>query len=229
MSFKWGEKEQVMRNRKVWLESLGISYKDCVFASLVSGTDLKEVANSDKGNEVVCDALVTGEPQIALCMVTADCLPVIFYDADTPLISLVHLGWRGVDGKLAADTAKVMERRGASLSGVKVWIGPGVRKESYIKYGEKLDFFLKTIAPHREEWEPFLVKTATPGHIGLDLVGYVKKQLTDVGIREDNIKTSDTDTLIDTDYFSHYRSGENGETEGRFATVVMMKEEERAR
>lgn len=53
----------------------------------------------------VCDALLTGEPGVALLVVTADCLPVALVGPD--VAAMIHAGWRG----LAADILGRVVRR----------------------------------------------------------------------------------------------------------------------
>jgi len=185
-------------------------------ASLLGGTGIKIVGNKEKGKLVECDAMITKDAGVGLFMVTADCLPVVAYDRKNKILVLVHLGWRGVDGKLIQKVVSKMQNP-------QVWIGPGVRKETYIKYGEKLDFFMKNIRKANiKEWDRFLVKMPE-GKVGIDLAGYVIKQVTDMGVDRKQIAVSGVDIIKDTIYFSHFRAGETGEKEGRFATVVTRK------
>lgn len=214
MSVNWGPEEEVIKNRKIFLQKNRIKYEDCVWASLKSGTEVQEVSKVQRGKYVVGDALITSENNLALAMVTGDCLPVTFYDSKNKIIGLAHLGWRGVEGKLAL---KVIKRLSDE---VKIFIGPGVRQETYIKYGEKLKYFKDQI--NSGEWNDFLIEKAE-GKFGVDLVGLVKRQLMSVGVKQGNIEVSGVDTIKDIEYFSHYRSGMTGEKEGRFMTVVVRK------
>ena len=59
----------------------------------------------------ICDALITGEPDVALLVATADCLPVAL--AGAGVAAIVHAGWRG----LAADVL------GAALSRLRAELG----------------------------------------------------------------------------------------------------------
>lgn len=230
MGANWGEKEEVDANIKRYLEKLGIKYEDCVFMSLVHGDDIHLATEKDKGKIIEGDGLITTEKNLALFMTTGDCLPLIFYDGNS--VGLAHLGWKGVQNKLAIKMAKY-------FNNPKVAIGPGARKDSYIKYGEKLDEFLKEIAPTRAEWEPFLIPMEQAGWMRIDLEGYATKQLIEAGVKAENIEISPIDTIKDSNYFSHYRVGmkivpdgsplhklinyEPNEKEGRFATVAMLK------
>lgn len=230
MSINWGEEKEAIENRERWLKKQNINYEDCVFMSLVHGTDINMATEKDKGKIIEGDGLITAEKNVALFMTTGDCLPAIFYDEKS--IGLAHLGWKGVRGKLAPKMAGYFDNP-------RVVIGPGARKESYIKYGEKLDFFLKEIAKSRQEWEPFLIPMEQAGWMRIDLEGYATKQLIEAGVKAENIEISPIDTIKDSNYFSHYRVGmkivpedsplhklinyDPKEKEGRFATVAMLK------
>ncbi len=219
MSLNWGEKLEVEKNRKRFLGKSGIKIEDCVYASLLGGTKINTVGREDKGKFIEGDALITTQKGVALFMVTGDCLPVAFFDPTKKILAMAHLGWKGVDLRLAEKVMKRLKEVGANTEQVRVFIGPGVRKDTYIKYGEKLEFFKKNTG---KAWKDFLVNMPDK-KVGLDLVGYVIRQLVGAGVKEKNINVSDIDTIADKNYFSHYRAGMTGEKEGRFATVLMRK------
>lgn len=59
-----------------------------------------------------CDALITAEPWVALCVRTADCLPVVL--AADGVVAAIHAGWKG----LAADVLGAVTRRFEAEYGV---------------------------------------------------------------------------------------------------------------
>lgn len=215
MSVKWGDEKEVEGNRKKFLDKLGIKFEDCMLASLLGGTHIEIVKNSDKGKYVEGDAFITKEKNLGLFMVTADCFPVLIFDPLTELLGLVHLGYKGVDGKLVEDVIQKMINMGSDINELKVWIGPGIRKESYVWDEEEI---------HQKEsadWKPFL--KSENGKINVDLPGYIKSQIINSGVKSDNISDSEIDTGKNENYFSHYRSKRTEKPEGRFATVAMVK------
>lgn len=220
MSVKWGEEGEVIESRKRWLKGLKIDYTDCVFASLLGGADVNIVSYKDKGKLIEGDALITRDKNTALFMVTADCLPVIIYSDE--ILALVHLGWRGVDLKLVQKVLFKLQESGFKIEKMKMLIGPGTKKETYVKYGEKLNEFYRLLKTDMDEWKSFL-KTNTEGRTEVDLVGFVIKQAADLGFNRENIEISEIDTIKNTNYFSHYRAGTTGEKEGRFATVACIR------
>ncbi|MEO0939091.1 MAG: peptidoglycan editing factor PgeF [Pseudomonadota bacterium] len=77
------------------------------------------------------DALVTRTPGLALSILTADCMPVLFADPKAGVIGAAHAGWRGtLDGVLEA-TVDEMEAQGARASGITAIIGPCISQRAY--------------------------------------------------------------------------------------------------
>lgn len=88
------------------------------------------------------DALVTSTPGLALSILTADCQPVLFSDADAGVIGAAHAGWRGaLDGVLEA-TVDAMVELGARRDAIHAVIGPSISQRAYEVGPEFLDTFL---------------------------------------------------------------------------------------
>ena len=88
------------------------------------------------------DALVTATPGLALSILTADCQPVLFHDAEAGVIGAAHAGWRGaLDGVLTA-TVEAMEDLGATRDNITAVIGPCISQRAYEVGPEFLDNFM---------------------------------------------------------------------------------------
>ena len=84
------------------------------------------------------DSVITDLPGILLSIRTADCTPVFLYDTAQGVIAMIHSGWRGAAGAIAAHTIKVMERCFHSKPGNLVGaIGPCICGHCY-EVGEEL-------------------------------------------------------------------------------------------
>jgi YfiH family protein len=95
------------------------------------------------------DALFTTRAELALCVVTADCVPVLLSDGRR--IAAVHAGWRGlVNGVLPAALDRFPDARR-----VTAWIGPAIGVCCY-EVGEDVAARLAASAPDH-------VVTARPG------------------------------------------------------------------
>lgn len=246
MSFEWGSREEVLQNRKAFLEKHTLKFEDCVFMDLEHGDEVAVVGDSDKGKVLTADALITNAPNVALFLMTADCLPLALHDPEKGVIALVHLGWKSSDLGLAAKTIETMTREfGSDPKTIKVSIGPGIHKESYLveNPSQKND----------PKWVPFLEEAmgftkvdsvvnfgeahGTPAKAGIakiynrvDLVGFNLEAFTDAGVLSEHISISPEDTAISPEYFSHFRSLRplrqaqgKPEPEGRFASVAVLQ------
>ena len=88
------------------------------------------------------DAMVTAAPGVALAVLTADCQPVLFADAEAGVIGAAHAGWRGaLDGVLEA-TLDAMEALGAQRGRIRAAIGPSISQAAYEVGPELLDDFM---------------------------------------------------------------------------------------
>ena len=88
------------------------------------------------------DAMVTDTPGLALSILTADCQPVLFADAEAGVIGAAHAGWRGaLDGVLEA-TLDAMEALGARRETTAAVIGPTISQNAYEVGPEFVERFL---------------------------------------------------------------------------------------
>jgi hypothetical protein len=88
------------------------------------------------------DALVTATPGLVLTVLTADCQPVLFADAEAGVIGAAHAGWRGtLEGVLEA-TLAAMEALGARRQNTVAVIGPCISQRAYEVGHDFLDIHL---------------------------------------------------------------------------------------
>ncbi|MGV6839001.1 MAG: peptidoglycan editing factor PgeF [Planktomarina sp.] len=88
------------------------------------------------------DALVTRTPGIALGVLTADCQPVLFCDAQSGVIGAAHAGWKGALSGVLEATIDAMVSQGAARANIHAVIGPCISQRAYEVGPEFLDQFL---------------------------------------------------------------------------------------
>ena len=54
------------------------------------------------------DAVITDSPGLCVCVKTADCIPILLYDARQRIVAAVHAGWRGTVAGIVKKTIKEM-------------------------------------------------------------------------------------------------------------------------
>ncbi|WP_108123883.1 peptidoglycan editing factor PgeF [Saccharospirillum mangrovi] len=95
---------------------------DIRWLSQVHGTDVKDVCLSANGEPA--DAAFSTEPGLAACVMTADCLPVFFWQADGRQVAIAHAGWRGLAGGVLAQTLAQFDDPANVFCGIGPAIGP---------------------------------------------------------------------------------------------------------
>jgi YfiH family protein len=95
-------------------------------ADVVIADDL----NVDSMN-LQADALVTTLPHLALAIKTADCAPILLYDAAHHVIGAVHSGWQGTLQNVVGATVARMIDKGAQPEHIHAIIGPCLQKAQF--------------------------------------------------------------------------------------------------
>lgn len=175
----------------------------------------KAVAVSDLPR---ADAVVTRTPGLAIGVLTADCTPVLFADAEAGVVAAAHAGWRGaVSGVIAATIAK-MEEIGAQRSRIIAAIGPCIHQESY-EVGD--DFKANLIAMDAGNSRFFMTPSGEP-RPRFDLPGYVGSRLAACGIGGVSLASQCTYTG-ESKFYSYRRSTHRSEPDyGRQISAILV-------
>lgn len=223
MSFREGDEEfQVLQNWGRLAGSFAIPIEQFLVLNQVHGDDIlvvkplgSDFSSRDKFNY---DATVTSHPGLAICIKTADCVPVFIVDKKRKVIAAVHAGWRGTALGICAKVIRLMQSQYGSLpQDILAAIGPSIGLCCY-----EVDSVVADAFEARQGKENFLFRTAAKNRWMLDLPEANRRQIAECGIPEKNIELSGLCTRCNQDlFFSHRGSG--GIT-GRQINFLMLKE-----
>ena len=133
--------DMVEINRARVADAMNVSVDHLTAVHQVHSADVVTITDP-MGEKPRADALVTATPGLALTILTADCQPVLFFDAKANVIGAAHAGWKGaLDGVLEA-TLDAMEAIGADRARTTAVIGPAISQSSYEVGPDFLDAFL---------------------------------------------------------------------------------------
>ena len=219
MGFNFGDSSEVSINRENFLKRLGLKYNNCIVMQskhldVVQTVNQAEKAGPTNINESLeADALITQAKNTPLLLTTADCLPVVFMDAVTETIALVHVSRHTLILDLVEKTlAELTNKLSVTPTNLIVNIGPHIRKNSY-KFSTPLDETHPTLIPYTEEVNDFAY---------IDLTRCCLDRLSKAGISKERVSVSEVDTVASDEHFSHYRSVNKKAPTGRMATIVTM-------
>ena len=161
------------------------------------------------------DALITNVPGVCIGVSTADCIPIILYDAEHRATAAIHAGWRGTVKRIAQNTiAQMRTAFGINPQSLRAIIGPGISLHNFEVGNEVYEAFanaafpMQEIAQRQEKW-----------HINLPLCNQM--QLQEAGVKAENIHATDICTYDRcNDFFSARRLGINS---GRIFTGVTIR------
>ncbi|WP_406649406.1 peptidoglycan editing factor PgeF [Aliisedimentitalea scapharcae] len=133
--------EAVALNRARVADAMQIAPHALVGVHQVHSADVVTVS-APLDSKPKADALVTDVPGLALSILTADCQPVLFADAEAGVIGAAHAGWRGALDGVLESTIEAMCALGARREDIQAVIGPAISQRAYEVGPEFLDEFL---------------------------------------------------------------------------------------
>jgi hypothetical protein len=198
------DRDRVRENRRRAMDALGLPAGALHGLRQVHGVSVAEVdgAGWAEGAGPDADAVVTRRPGVALGIVTGDCAPVLFADAEAGVVGAAHAGWRGAAAGVIEATVEAMERLGASRARVVAAVGPCIAQESYEVGPDLRDAVLARDAEGDDA--RFFAPGKREDRWQFDLAGYCAARLRALGLRA--VEAAAADTLADeARFFSHRR------------------------
>ena len=173
------------------------------------------------------DGVVSDNPDVALAVRAADCVPLLLADPATGVVGAVHAGWRGTAAGAAAALVSALAREfGAKAGNLVAAVGPSIGACCYEVGPDVVDAFAAAGHPRYlvDRW--FVAPPPRRGSgeraaLCLDLAGATRDQLVLAGVREENIHLSRLCTAMHLDVFTSFRA-ENKRAE-RIAGVIRMQ------
>ena len=170
--------EAVRENRSRAMRFLGLSGADVVTPWQVHSAEVVIVTAPFAGERPRADGIVTRTPGLAIGVVTADCGPVLFADAEAGVAGAAHAGWQGAAGGVLEATIAAMERCGAERSRIVAALGPTITQGNYEVGSDRMDAILKD----HPDAEQFFAPGKAAEKRQFDLPGFIVARLTAAGV-----------------------------------------------
>lgn len=171
--------DAVRENRRRAADALGLPPGALVGLTQVHGIAVATVETPwPEAARPEADAMVTNRPGVLLGIVTGDCAPVLFADAEAGVVGAAHAGWRGAVAGVIEATLDAMEALGARRGRIAAAIGPCIGQQSYEVGPDLRDAVLAGGA----EDGRFFAPGARPDRWLFDLPGYCAARLAAAGV-----------------------------------------------
>lgn len=202
----------VKKNKTDICEYFKINEEDLIYPSQTHTSNV-DIARIGKSKYPDTDGLILTNQQQAVFLNFADCTPLIFFDGS--IAAATHAGWRGTAQMIGVKTVeKMIKEFGSNIKDIKCAIGPAI---SLCCYNVGEDVYKKLISTVKNHEKLYEIRN---GEIYVNLKGINKRQLTEFGLKEENIDICPYCTVCNNNLFFSYRK-ENGTT-NRHSAVIKL-------
>ena len=191
----------------------------------VHGTRIVEVTEQtlqSPGNQLEgVDGLITSLKDICICVSTADCVPLLFFDMANKTIAAVHAGWRGTLHRIGVVALSSMyDAFGTRSENVRCVIGPSIGPEAFEVGDEVYEAFHRAGFPMQQ----IAFRMENSSHMSLWHINLWKAnewQLLQAGVLPENISITGICTY--TNYHRFFSARRLGTNSGRILNGIMMR------
>lgn len=210
--------ENIKNNIKIVLDKIKCENHLCNLYQIHSNKVLHLTKAWKYPNLPKADAIVTDKKNIAIGILTADCVPVLFCDTNAKIIAAAHAGWKGTANGIIQNTIIKMIKLGAERNNIVASIGPAIQQKSYEVDSNFKDNFQKSVF----DSEKYFINSSNENLYLFDLPTCVENILLNCKIG--NVSNLKIDTYSNKeDFFSYRRAVHYNEIDyGRQISVITL-------
>ena len=199
----------VQQNRSLLVDKFDLPHQP-PFLTQTHSTKVIELPFT--GSNVEADAVYTQQANQVCLVMTADCLPVLFFNKEGTEVAAAHAGWRGLcDGILEETVAKFK----CPTSDIIAWLGPAIGPTAFQVGEEIIEQFCAFDSNAKLAFIPDLT---TSGKFLGNLYQLATQRLNKLGITE--ISGGGHCTYTEQDKFFSYRRDKKT---GRMASLIWIE------
>ena len=209
------KKVNVLKNLDIVSKKIGFNSKNLYTMNQTHSNKVVVINDSNKHiQRINADALVTNQKNIAISVLTADCVPILVYDEVNKIIGSIHAGWRGAFDGIIENTFNEIIKINRSGK-INVVIGPCIGVNNYEVGQEFYDKFVEKFKKN----EKFFISTRKSKFL-FNLRKYVHSKFEKLKIN--CLENIDLDTFSENvNFFSFRRSTQKSEKDyGRCISVI---------
>ena len=199
----------VQQNRSLLVDKFDLPHQPFF---LIQTHSTKVIELPFTGSNVEADAVYTQQANQVCLVMTADCLPVLFFNKEGSEVAAAHAGWRGLcDGILEETVAKFK----CPTSDIIAWLGPAIGPTAFQVGEEIIEQFCAFDSNAKLAFTPDLT---TSGKFLGNLYQLATQRLNKLGITE--ISGGGHCTYTEQDKFFCYRRDKKT---GRMASLIWIE------
>ena len=199
--------------------TIGVARDDLLLVSQVHEATVV-VASADRPRPWTrpkADAIVSNDPDAAIAVRIADCVPVLLSDESGRAVAAIHAGWRGVAARaIIAGVRALQTNYGIRPERLIAAVGPAIGPCCYEVTENTYGAF--RAAGHHPSVLDSWFEPRSAGKFHLDLWSATRDQLEGAGVMPANVHVAELCTKTYADVFHSYRV--DGTSAGRMIGVI---------
>lgn len=121
----------VAKNREILAEQIGVAPNNLKFMNQIHSNRVEILRNLDDELQP-CDGVITALRGVVLCVLVADCSPVLIADERRGVVAAVHAGRAGVTGKICTNAVNLIASEfGCEAAELRVFVGANIKARNY--------------------------------------------------------------------------------------------------
>ena len=208
-------KKSILKNLAYVSKKMQIDRKKLVLMHQTHSNKVLVINKYDANKNVYSDAVITKNTQLALGVLTADCVPILLFDHKNKIIGCIHAGWKGASSGIIKKTIFKMKKLNLN-NRIYASIGPCIGKSSY---EVDLKFFNRFLSKSSKNKKYFSKKNKNK--MFFNLRKFVADKLQEQNIKADHLNR---DTFEESNnFFSYRRSTKMSQKDyGRCISTIKM-------
>ena len=208
-------KKNILKNLNFVTKKMNIKKNKLILMHQTHSNKIAVVKKENLNKKIIADAMITKIKGIFLGVLTADCVPIILYDANNKIIGCIHAGWKGAFSDIIKKIINKIKKINTNNK-IYACIGPCIGKKSY---EVDLNFYKKFINKSYQNKKYFIKKNNRKKLFNLRR--FVADKLVKHNVKLDHVNR---DTYVEkSNFFSFRRSCKLQQKDyGRCISVIGM-------
>ena len=123
-------KKNVQKNLKFVAQTMAVERAKLILMHQTHSNKVVEITKKNYKRIIVADAMITQMRNLAIGVVTADCVPIIFCDNKSQVAGCIHAGWKGAFSGIVESTIHKVRKLNLKNK-IYASVGPCIGNKSY--------------------------------------------------------------------------------------------------
>ena len=189
-------KKNVQKNLKFVAKTMAVEKAKLILMHQTHSNKVVEIKKNNYKKKIKADAMITQMRDLAIGVVTADCVPIIVFDIKNQVAGCIHAGWKGAYSGIIDNTIKKIKKLN-SKNKIYASVGPCIGNKNY---EVDTEFYKKFVS---KSWKNKIYFTRKSKSKKLfNLRKFVTDKLLKLGVKVDHVNK---DTFAEKSNFFSYR------------------------